>query len=528
MPRSARSLSAWRHFAVTWGLPDDFGGMTSVIFRRSAGFARAGAPVTVLTFDDRLDTGRFTADLRARGVIAPDVTVLHLWDWLAAHPVRASDGVGDLPFAPIESPGDDRSPGSPSGDLVSETVLDGVVRRRERRAPDGAVLQVDRYRPDGSLLASDLRDTDQHGRPGGRAVVVCDTDGRPVAGWTSVWGLYRHWLDLVTDGQRSMLVVDSKTAARFVVGYRRRHVATVHVLHSAHRSADGEPGRPIKASRRDVLAKSHKFDAIVALTERQRSDLEADLPRARVVVVPNPGPDAPAPRVPLTRPAHRGVVVASLTSRKRVGDAVAAAVSAGVPLDVYGDGPDRAALLERLRVAGAETVVRLHGHHPDARRAFREASFSLLTSTSEGAPLVLLESMAAGCIPIAYDVRYGPRDMIRDGVDGFVVPRGDVEAVAARIREIVGMPEHRRRRMRRAGRRAAARYGEARVTKQWSALFADIAARRWPVAGRTRGAVSPRSGRARAPWPGTWRRRPRAAAPPPSAIRRRERFRPRR
>ena len=76
-----------RHFAVTWGLPDDFGGMTSVVLRRSAGFAAAGAPVTVLTFDDRLDTEAAVTALRRRGVIADDTFRLD-----ATRPILASAG----------------------------------------------------------------------------------------------------------------------------------------------------------------------------------------------------------------------------------------------------------------------------------------------------------------------------------------------------------------------------------------------------------------------------------------------------
>ena len=474
MPRTAPALASLRHFAVTWGLPDDFGGMTSVVLRRSAGFAAAGAPVTVLTFDDRLDTPAVVAALRERGVLADGVEVLHLWDWLSANPLLPASGVGELPFSPIlQSPADE-------GARVTETSAAGIVRRRERRSPAGLLLQVDRYRPDGSLLVSDLRDTTERGHPGGRSVVVCDDRGIPVRGFTSIWGLYRHWLDLLTAKRRSVLIVDSKTAARFVRGYRRKHVATVHVVHSSHRAGDGEPGRPLKESRREVLEKAEEFDAVVTLTERQRLDLAADLSSAvRLAVVPNAGSLDRLLPAALARPADRGVILASLTQRKRVDDAVAAAAAAAVPLDVYGEGPDRHALQQQILRLGS--AAQLRGHRSDASLAFREASFSLLTSTAEGAPLVILESMAAGCIPIAYDIRYGPRDMIRDGVDGFVVPPGDIAAMAARIRELVEMPEKRRRRMRRAARRSASRFRQTTVTRQWAELFAEIARRRWPA-----------------------------------------------
>ena len=473
MPRLAPTPSPLRHFAVTWGLPDDFGGMTRVVLRRSAGFAAAGSPVTVLTFDDRLDTASTVAELRRRGVIAPGVEVLHLWDWLASHPLRTVDGVDERAFSPLPASADE-------GGRVTEIAHAGVVRRRERRSPTGEVLQVDRYRPDGSLLVSDLRDAHGGAHPGGRSVVVCDADGTPVRGFTSIWGLYRHWLDLLTEKKRSVVIVDSKTAARFVRGYKRKHVATVHVVHSSHRAGDGEPGQPLKPSRREVLERAEEFDAVVVLTERQRADLADDLgPAATIAVVPNAGSFDDLLSAPLGRPADRGVMLASLTSRKRVDDAVGAATAAGVRLDVFGEGPERHALQQQILRTGADTSLR--GHSPDASLAFRDGSFSLLTSTAEGAPLVLVESMAAGCIPIAYDIRYGPRDIIRHGVNGFVVPPGDTEAMAQRIRQVVDMTEHARRRMRRSARRSASRFSQSRVTDQWAVLFADISSRRWPA-----------------------------------------------
>ena len=48
---------------------------------------------------------------------------------------------------------------------------------------------------------------------------------------------------------------------------------------------------------------------------------------------------------------------------------------------------------------------------------FSKASFSLLTSSAEGLPGVLIESMGRGCIPISYDLPYGPSDIITHGVD---------------------------------------------------------------------------------------------------------------
>ena len=67
-----------------------------------------------------------------------------------------------------------------------------------------------------------------------------------------------------------------------------------------------------------------------------------------------------------------------------------------------------------------------------AARHFETATFSMLTSRLEGQSLVLMESIGRGCPGVAYDIRYGPGTLIRDGVNGYLVPFGDEAAAADR------------------------------------------------------------------------------------------------
>src|SRR4029079_1158517 len=104
--------------------------------------------------------------------------------------------------------------------------LTGRVLSRRRLADDGVtVLQRDHYRVDGSLLLSDLRDTRTPGQRGGRSIGLCDAEGAPVRSWRRIWRLYRAWLDALTAGEPSWMVVDSKTSANSLLGYRRPQVS---------------------------------------------------------------------------------------------------------------------------------------------------------------------------------------------------------------------------------------------------------------------------------------------------------------
>ena len=55
--------------------------------------------------------------------------------------------------------------------------------------------------------------------------------------------------------------------------------------------------------------------------------------------------------------------------------------------------------------------------------------------------MVTSESMARGCPVVAFDIKYGPREQIRSGVDGFLVEAGDQQAMAERILAMIDSPD---------------------------------------------------------------------------------------
>lgn len=77
MLRSHPRLPAARHFALTWGIADQHGGMTSAMLRRSRAFRRlGGVDVDILTLDDRPDYPEFAQRLHAAGELIDGLRVL--------------------------------------------------------------------------------------------------------------------------------------------------------------------------------------------------------------------------------------------------------------------------------------------------------------------------------------------------------------------------------------------------------------------------------------------------------------------
>jgi glycosyltransferase involved in cell wall biosynthesis len=93
--------------------------------------------------------------------------------------------------------------------------------------------------------------------------------------------------------------------------------------------------------------------------------------------------------------------------------------------------------LVRAELAGevAAGKVVLHGwlDGDKAIEVMRRSEVFLLASAFEGFCIALTESMANGCTPVVTDIKSGNKQLVEDGLNGFVVPVGDAAALADRI-----------------------------------------------------------------------------------------------
>jgi glycosyltransferase involved in cell wall biosynthesis len=125
----------------------------------------------------------------------------------------------------------------------------------------------------------------------------------------------------------------------------------------------------------------------------------------------------------------------------------------------YGDGPMRAELTARAKPAGA--AIEFAGQVSDLAPRLGSAELLVRPSLTEGLPLALLEAMASGVCVIASDIP-GNRDLVRDGVNGLLVPPRDHGRLKLAIRALLEDPA-RRARLAAAGAETARGYSWERV-----------------------------------------------------------------
>ena len=117
----------------------------------------------------------------------------------------------------------------------------------------------------------------------------------------------------------------------------------------------------------------------------------------------------------------------------------------GVPLFIIGKDENKnygVALRLQVKKLGLENRVRFTGPRPQSQLALwmSEAAVLVLPSTSEGLGRVIIEAMATATSVIGSDVG-GIPELIKDGVNGFLIPPGDEQALAEKLRWVLSNPD---------------------------------------------------------------------------------------
>ncbi len=107
---------------------------------------------------------------------------------------------------------------------------------------------------------------------------------------------------------------------------------------------------------------------------------------------------------------------------------------------ILGDGPQRYQLECFIQEKGLSEIIELVGYVNNPLKYFKHAEVFVLTSIVEGLPNVLVEAMMCGCTPVSTDCPTGPREVLRDGKYGYLVPVREPRAIAKGIMNALKNP----------------------------------------------------------------------------------------
>lgn len=213
-----------------------------------------------------------------------------------------------------------------------------------------------------------------------------------------------------------------------------------------------------------------KYDKFIVLTEEDKPDWGI---LKNIEVIPNANTFEPEESAPLD---NKIVLAAGRYGyQKNFEDLIKAwaIVHKTYPdwiLNIRGQGLEN--LQSMIDSLSLETSVSLK-HSNNMLEECLNASMFVLSSRYEGLGMVLLEAQACGVPLVSYACKCGPRDIITEGENGFLVETGNVQGLADKMMLLME-DEDLRKRMGKLAKSHTSDFSEEKIMKKWMNLFAEL------------------------------------------------------
>lgn len=217
-----------------------------------------------------------------------------------------------------------------------------------------------------------------------------------------------------------------------------------------------------------------KYDCFVILTETEKTEWQG-IPRIEVIPNANPLTSNKQTDVVSSRKimaAGRMEYVKNFIELIDIWSKVAPS-HPDWHLSIYGDGWLFPFIQQRITKYGLEAQTILEGSSNDMASVYAQSSICVVTSHFEGLSMILVEAQTMGLPVISYACPSGPKDIIQDGVNGFLVAPYNQEAFAERLDKLINDADLRVR-MGEEGRRLSQRYTPEVIMAKWEKLFAQL------------------------------------------------------
>jgi len=266
----------------------------------------------------------------------------------------------------------------------------------------------------------------------------------------------------------------------FITGIKdgSKKIGELHVNRVNYRSFDGEQSNVVKRLfekfwMKNLVSHLRKLDKFIVLTHEDRA---AWPELSDVEVIPDPLSFVPNKISPLT---EKRVIAVGRYHYQKGFDLLLKAwkiVENKCPdwqLAIYGQG-NREPYQQLADDLGlVPTRLQLYGPSSDIQKEYIDSSIFVFSSRYEGFGMVLVEAMVCGLPVVSYACPCGPRDIIEDGIDGILVERDNIEALAHHLLSIIN-DEKKRKAMSIAAQKKATTFQIDLIANRWQRLFEEI------------------------------------------------------
>jgi len=246
----------------------------------------------------------------------------------------------------------------------------------------------------------------------------------------------------------------------------------IHESHASLLLGDKGAGLPFGKKLQHHLKQylGKRFSKIILLTEGNRKEWKLN----QVVVIPNP---APFETNKISTLQNKRIIAVGSYSFNKGYDLLLKIweqIETELPdweLHVYG----RSTQENLKQVAENLDLKNIHFHNPvaDIGAKYLESSIMVLPSRSEGFGMVLIEAMTFGLPVISFNCPNGPKDIIKEGEDGFLIENGNTSEFVEKLKSLM-RSENSRLEMGKKARQNVQRFSANKIIKQWDTLFKSL------------------------------------------------------
>jgi glycosyltransferase involved in cell wall biosynthesis len=220
---------------------------------------------------------------------------------------------------------------------------------------------------------------------------------------------------------------------------------------------------------------ARKASAVVTLTEEDACNYKNNCTcKAKIIAIPNFISDLPAE---VAQPNNRIVLAVGHLIRRKGFDLLIKAWGLlkeenleGWKLHIVGDGEEKENLFAQVAALQLQQDVVFLPPTTNIAEHYLSAAICAISSRAEGFCLIIIEALSFGLPVVSFNCKLGPAEIIRDGVDGFLVPPKDVPALKDKLLLLL-QREDLRNTMATNARESAKRFLCDKLMAQWETLL---------------------------------------------------------
>ncbi|AJW64745.1 GalNAc-alpha-(1-_4)-GalNAc-alpha-(1-_3)-diNAcBac-PP-undecaprenol alpha-1,4-N-acetyl-D-galactosaminyltransferase [Elizabethkingia miricola] len=142
-------------------------------------------------------------------------------------------------------------------------------------------------------------------------------------------------------------------------------------------------------------------------------------------------------------------------------------------LDIFGHGPLKEELQNLIDQLGLTKTIHLCAPVKNIEQEYLDSSILAMTSRYEGLPMTLLEAQVCGLPLVSYACKCGPRDIIKDGINGYLIDENDQDEMVKKLIYLI-TDKKLRKQMGEASYKFSDNYSEDQIMQQWIDLFKKV------------------------------------------------------